>query len=216
MKIYIDGEGDIIVKRKKKGKKEKEKVEAKVERIRDEQLIPPIPTITPTLIFLRNIIDQMEIRVESVFRPNQEDVETAYALSGDNVIDMLHKFTSSDVIRDAKPHVIYTITEGKIRHILAERGRIPKIVVDVHTHPYGIAELSDVDKKTIKKVAEIFREKMPGVRVYFGVHAVSEEKIGSRQDLKVIGNKIVWRSLTREHEVAFFDENGKPVDVVVR
>jgi hypothetical protein len=214
MKIYIDGEGDIIIKRKKKEGK-KEKAEDKVERI--DKFTPLIPTITTnTLIFLRNIIDQMEIRVESVFRPNQEDVETAYALSGDDVIDMLHKFTSSDVIRDAKPHVIYTITEGKIRHILSERGRIPKIVVDVHTHPYGIAELSDVDKKTIKKVAEIFKEKMPGVRVYFGVHAVSEEKIGSRQDLKVIGNKIVWRSLTREHEVAFFDENGKPVDVVVR
>ena len=201
MKIHIEGEGDIVIKRKKKGC----------------EPLPPTQTVTSnTLIFLRGVIDQMEIRVESVFRPNQEDVETAYALSGDDVIDMLHKFTSSDVIREAKPHVIYTITEGKVRHILAERGRVPKIVVDVHTHPCGIAGLSDVDRVTIKKVAEIFKEMMPGVRVYFGVHAVSEERIGGRQDLRVVGNKIVWRSLTREHEVAFFDEDGKPVDVAVR
>jgi len=214
IRITIDGEGEIIIKRRKeKGRTELEDIKPK----HRPELTEPAPRLEPeakSLIFLRNIIDQMEIRAESVFRPNQEDYETAYALSGNEVIDMLHKFTSREVIKDASPMHIYTVTENKVKHILEERGESPRIIIDVHTHPYGIAELSDEDRKTIKKVAEVFKEKTQA-KIYFGVHAVSDESFGKRREPEAINNRIRWRSITREHEVAFFDENGKPVKVKI-
>ena len=207
IKITIDSEGKILIKRKKKKKGNQTK-----SIVKPVQPTTPKPTM-PTLIILRNIIDQMEIRAESVFRPNESDVETAYALSGGNIIDMLHKFTSKEVIREATPMVIYTVTENKIKHIIEEREEKPKIIVDVHTHPNGIAEPSDQDCDTFKKVAKIFKEKLPEVKIYFGIHAVSDEKFGKRCEPEVIGNRIKWRSITRKHEVAFFDENCKPIKV---
>ncbi len=208
IKITIDGEGNILIKRKKKkkGNYTKPITKPKVPK-------PAIPA--KTLIFLRKVIDQMEIRAESVFRPNEKDIETAYALSGDYVIDMLHKFTSKEVIKEATPMIIYTITENKIKHIIQEREEEPKIIIDVHTHPYGIAEPSKRDCDTFKRVAKIFREKLSGAKIYFGIHAVSEERFGKRCEPEVIGNRIRWRSITREHEVAFFDENCKPIKVVI-
>ncbi len=205
IKITIDGEGDIVIRRRKEEKRVKSASSA----------ISEVSMATKPIIFLKNVIDQMEIRVESVFRPNQQDVETAYALSGSTVIDMLHKFTSSEIIREATPLIVYTVTENKIKHILEEREEIPGVIIDVHTHPNGIPELSEEDRDTIKKVAKVFREKLPNTKAYFGVHAVSEEKLGRRRDPEVHDNKIKWRSLTREHEVAFFDEEGKPVRVEV-
>jgi len=204
IKITIDGEGDIVIRRRKEEKRVKSALSA----------ISEVSTTKP-IIFLKNVIDQMEIRVESVFRPNQQDVETAYALSGNTVIDMLHKFTSSEIIKDATPLIVYTVTENKIKHILEEREEIPEVIIDVHTHPNGIPELSEEDRNTIKKVAKVFREKLPNTKVYFGVHAVSEEKLGKRKVPEVHNNKIKWRSLTRKHEVAFFDDECKPVRVEV-
>ncbi len=203
VRITIEGEGEFVIRKKRRA-------ELPAKPISKRQSIKK-----PTLIFLRNIIDQMEIRVESVFRPNQKDVETAYALSGIKVIDMLHKFTSSEVIKKATPLAVYTVTENKIKHILREREDVPEIIVDVHTHPNGIPELSDGDGNTIKKIAEIFKEKLPNTKIYFGIHAISEEKLGRRKNPEVHGNRIKWRSLTREHEVAFFDENCKPVRVEI-
>lgn len=211
IKISVDGEGDVIIKRKN----------------RDERIKPTSAqahmTVRPSsksrlviLTFSRNIFDQMEIRAEGVFRPHMQDVETAYGMSGDEIIDILHKFTSSEVIRQSTPSAIYTTTENKIKYIVKERGKNPKIVVDVHTHPKGIAELSEEDRNTMKRITQIFREKLPGTKILFGVHAISEEmKLGERIKPKVENNRIKWRSLTREHEIAFYDENSKPVDVVV-
>jgi len=187
IRIYIEGECDVTIVKKRK---------------------LPVRS-NKKLIFLRSIIDQMEIRVESPMN----DLETAYALSGMDVVDMLHKLSSSDVIISATPTKIYTVTERKIEHILKERGEPPNIIVDVHTHPLGVAELSELDREMMKKVAEIFKDKIPGVKVYFGVHAFSEEKFGKRIEPVAVGNRIRWRSIMREHEIAVFDENGRPVVV---
>lgn len=189
IKIFIEGDCDVTIRRSRK-------------RI--------VKASNVNLIFLKRVIYQMEIRVESPMN----ELETAYILSGVDVVDMLHKL-SSDVIVSATPTKVYTVTERKIEYILKEREEKPNIVVDIHTHPLGIAELSKEDKKTMRKVAEIFKEKIPGVRVYFGVHAFSEENFGRRMEPVAIGNRIRWRSITREHEVAIFDENGKPVVVEI-
>ncbi len=191
IKIVIDGEGHIIFRRKRMVNfKSKSK-----------------------LIFLRNIIDQMEIRVESVFRPNNPDVEICYALSGGSVVDMLHKLASNAVVKLSSPFEVYTVTENKIKMIIEERGEVPKIVVDVHTHPYGVAELSNDDIEAISRVYEIFREKLPDTDIYFGVHAISEENIGKRSEPIIDKNRIRWRSITRVHEVAFFDGKCRPIEV---
>jgi len=212
MKISIDGEGDIIIKRKPREKKTKPVSEqAQVTEPSDPK------TRRVMLTFSKNIIDQMEIRTEGVFRPRMQDVETAYGISGDEILDMFHKFTSSEVIRESTPFAIYTTTDNKIEYILEERGESPKNVVDVHTHPAGIAELSEEDRSTMKRISQVFKEKMSGTKIIFGVHAVSEEKgLGKRIKPDASGNRIKWRSLTREHEVAFYDENSRPVDVVIR
>ncbi len=181
-KVTVEGECDVTIKRRGKN----------------------------SLIFLRRVIDQMEIRVESPMN----DLETAYVLSGVDVIDTLHKL-APDVIISATQTKVYAVTERKIEHVLREREDEPKIVVDVHTHPLGVAEPSEDDRRNMKKVAEAFRKRIPGVKVYFGVHAFSEEKLGRRREPVARGNRIVWRSLTREHEVAIFDENGRPVVVEI-
>lgn len=209
-RITVDGEGDIIIKRKRKKEEPPKK---------PDKSIPTKPPDVPPksdIVLLRNIVEQMEIRVESIFRPKQQDVETAYALSGDNnTPDTFHKFTSNEVISDASPMVVYTVTENKIKHINQERDEKPSIVVDVHTHPDGPAELSEQDKITHKKVAKIFKEEIPNVTILFGVHAISEEGRFRRSDVTVSKNKVKWTSITRQHEVGFFDENSNPVDVVV-
>ncbi len=191
IKIVIDGEGHVIFRRKR------------IVNFRSKS----------KLIFLRNVVDQMEIRVESVFRPNDPDVEICYALSGGSVVDMLHKLASNAVVKLSSPFEIYTVTESKVKMILEERGEIPKIIVDVHTHPNGVAELSDEDVEAISRVYEVYKEKLPNTEIYFGVHAVSGEKIGKRVEPVAEGNRIRWRSITREHEVAFYDGKCRPVGV---
>ena len=49
------------------------------------------------LLLPRRLINLMEIRAESAFRPKEEDVELVYALSGSDlcVPDMLHKLSSN-------------------------------------------------------------------------------------------------------------------------
>ncbi|NLT48639.1 MAG: hypothetical protein GXX92_09525 [Clostridiales bacterium] len=212
MKISINGESEIIIKRKKRGNKTKLASE-------QAQVIDSFGSKTRrcTLSFSKSIIEPMEIRTEGVFRPRMQDVETAYGISGDEILDMFHKFTSSEVIREATPSAIYTTTESKIEYIWEERGESPKMVVDVHTHPGGIAELSEEDRSTMKRIAHVFKEKMSGTKILFGVHAVSDEKeMGKRIKPEAMGNRIKWRSLTREHEIAFYDEYSRPLDVIIR
>lgn len=213
--ISIDGEGDIVIKRKKRDKETNPtSVQSQVTRR------PSSKDRSATLIFSKNILDQMEIRAEGVFRPQMQDVETAYGMSGDEVIDTLHKFTTNEVIRQSTPSAIYTTTENKIEYILEDRDdkdKNPRMVVDIHTHPAGIAEPSEEDRNSMKKIAQIFREKLPRTRVLFGIHAISEEiGLSKRTKPEAIDNKIKWRSLTREHEVAFYDETARPVDVIIR
>jgi len=212
MKISVDGSGEIIIKRKSRNNRTKPtSVQSQVtDRSSANNRLA-------TLVFSKSTIDQMEIRAEGGFRPRMQDVETAYGMSGDENIDMLHKFTSNEVIHESTPSAIYTTTDKKIEYILGERGKTPKTVVDIHTHPAGITELSEEDRSTMGKITNVFREKLPGTKMLFGVHAISEEMaLGKRVKPEASDNSIKWRSLTRVHEVAFYDEKSRPVDVVIR
>lgn len=165
-----------------------------------------------------SLIEAMEMRTESVFRPNQEDIEVVYALTGSskNIPDAIHKFSSNEVVPHASPDKISYYTEKMVEHILEERRSIPELIAIVHTHPLGTAELSDVDKVTDFHVAKRMKELVPNANVVFGVHAVSSESRRPRTDpVKNANNSIKWSSITRLHEVAFFDKNSKPFEVTV-
>ena len=157
----------------------------------------------------------MEIRVESIFRPDAEDVETTYALTGDSVMEMLHKFTSKEVIKSATPFEIHTKIEAKLKQILEERAEVGKAttVIDIHTHPQGLPIPSDQDLMVFKRAYVVYRKHFENV--YFGIHAVSEETKLRRSKPKAEGNRVFWTSINRKHEVAFFDKDGNPVEVEV-
>ncbi len=66
------------------------------------------------------------------------------------------------------------------------------------------------------EVAATIRGIAPGATVLFGVHAVgSEERRPRTPPERVSENVVRWSSITRTHEVAFFDEAAKPVPVRV-
>ncbi len=192
--VIVSEDGIVIVKRKPK----------KSKRTAKNRIIIP-----------SNLIKQMEIRVESVFRPDVEDVETTYALTGNNVMEVLHPFTSKEVIKSATPFEIHTKIEAKIKQILEERAELGKAstVIDVHTHPQGLPIPSDQDLTIFKRAFTVYKKYFDNV--FFGIHSVSEEQRFRRTEPKAEGNKIVWTSLSRKHEVAFYDKDGKPVEVEV-
>ena len=158
----------------------------------------------------------MEIRVESVFRPGQSDVEIAYALSGSTYPDMLHKFSSNEVVAHATQDRMITAAEKMAEQILRERPDVPNIIVGVHTHPEGVAELSGQDKSSMPGIAARLKERIAGANVIFAVHAVSRESPRARtQPVKIALNRMTWNSITRRHEVAFFNEKAEPVGVSI-
>jgi hypothetical protein len=168
------------------------------------------------LLLSSSLINQMEIRVESVFRPGQSDVEIMYVLSGSTYPDMLHKFSMNEVVAHATQDRIITAAEKMAEHILRERPHAPNIIVGVHTHQGSVAELSAEDKNSMPRIAAKLKERIAGANVVFAVHAVSKESPRARaQPAKIAVNRIIWSSITRTHEVAFFNEKAEPVGVSI-
>lgn len=192
--VIVSEDGIVIVKRRPKKSK---------------------GTAKSRIIIPSNLIKQMEIRVESVFRPDAVDVETTYALTGNDVMEILHPFTSKEVIKFATPFEIHTKIEAKVKQILEERAELGKAstVIDVHTHPLGFPIPSDQDQVVFKRSFIVYSRYFENV--FFGIHAVSEEQRLRRTEPKAEGNKIIWTSLNRKHEVAFYDKDCKPVEVEV-
>lgn len=204
IRVSLGGNGKVTIKLKKERPQEGQK----------KELAAP----NRGFLLSSSLINQMEIRVESVFRPGQPDVEIVYALTGSkaNYPEMLHKFSSSEVVAHATFDRISTAAEKMAEHILKERPDAPKIIVSAHTHPDGIAELSDQDKSSIINIARRLRELIPAANVIFAVHAVSSESTRPRTlPMKTAGNRIKWSSITRTHELAFFNENSEPFEVSI-
>lgn len=204
IRVSIEGDGRVTIRLKKR---------------------PAVETRDPGRVFTAaggdlllssSLINQMEIRVESVFRPGQSDVEIAYALSGLTYPDMLHKFSSNEVVAHATQDRIMTAAEKMAEHILRERPDAPNVIVCVHTHMDGAAELSGQDISSMPGIAAKLKERIAGVNVVFAVHAVSRESLRARmQPVKIAVNRITWSSITRMHEVAFFNEKAEPVGVSI-
>lgn len=162
-----------------------------------------------------SIINQMEIRVESVFRPKQQDVEVVYALSGQNwIVDQLHKLASNEVVAHATPEMVSYYAGMMAEQIYQERSNEPRLIIHVHSHPYAPPMLSDIDRDSMAGNARRMKDRFPEATVIFGIHSVSSEQRRQRiPPKKSFKNLISWSSITRVHEVAFFDEFEKPVEV---
>ena len=176
------------------------------------------PQDRKVLLLPARLIDLMEIRAESAFRPNEEDVELVYALSGSDPRkpDMIHKLSSRTVVEEASEEHIISSVEATMEHILKERNGIPALIVDVHTHPESVPKPSDTDKQFFQTAAAKIAIKAPHATVLFGVHAISSESIRERQKpSKISRNTIRWSSITREHEVGFFTPKAEPYEVEI-
>jgi hypothetical protein len=184
-----------------------------------KSLPKPATAANNRLILSNRLINLIEIRVESGFRPKEDDVEIVYALSGSNsnVFDMLHKLSSQTVVEEAAEDYVISSVQGMIEHIVKERGNNPGLIAVLHTHPRGISKPSNKDKLYFHNASETIKTLLPGVNVLFGVHAISSESIRERKEpSKISKNTIKWSSITREHEIAFFtsDTNMREVDLI--
>ena len=172
------------------------------------------------LLLSSNFLNLAEIRAESSFRPHHEDIEVLYALSGreHNIPDTFHKLSSRFVIKEASPSMILANIEEIVRHILQERKEEPTLIVIVHTHPAGIAHPSETDREYLHHATKLIRKYVPDATIIFGIHSVSNEgdTVQEREEPKKTSkNRITWSSITRSHEIAFYDAELRPIEVML-
>ena len=166
----------------------------------------------------RHLVSLMEIRVESGFRPDQNDVELVYALSGSkpNVPDMLHTLSSNTVVEEASENHIVSSVREMVEHIRHQRDNDIGMVVEVHTHPRSSSRPSEQDGRYFASAAQTIQRLVPDAQVLFGVHAMSGETATQRgQPVRVSRNTLRWSSINREHEIAFYSADTQPYEVHV-
>ena len=173
-----------------------------------------------TLFLSSNFLNLAEIRAESSFRPSHGDIEVIYALSGraHNTPDTFHKLSSRFVMKEATQSMILANTEEIVNHIIKEREEEPNLIVIVHTHPAGIAHPSEIDREYYPRITKTIRKYLPDANIIFGIHSLSSEgeRVREREEPKKMSkNRITWSSITRSHEIAFYDENLMPVEVTL-
>ena len=168
------------------------------------------------LLLSARVINLMEIRTESSFRINEEDVELVYALSGPNLNtpDMLHKLSSRKVVEEATQAYVVSSVQGVVEYIIKERDGEPSLVILLHTHPRSTPQPSEDDKRYFRSASETINAMIPDANILFGVHAISSESIRERREpIKISKNTIKWSSITKEHEVAFYSPDAKSYEV---
>lgn len=178
------------------------------------------PTEGNEIHLSQEVLTKMELRAESSFRPNQNDYEVLYALTGTHPWrpDYVHALASQSVVQDAREDTVIPIMDGIIEYIQAERSEDSvKIVVLLHTHPApgNIAEPSSNDMRFFDFSAKAIKDVFPEAKVFFGVHAISGDMIRNREGASLMAeNKIRWTSVKREHEVGFFTSKSERQKVV--
>ncbi len=166
----------------------------------------------------RHLVSLMEIRSESGFRPDEDDVEIVYALSGalPNLPDTLHTLSSDAVVEEASRNHILSCVRGMIEHIRQERANAIGMIVEIHTHPQSSSRPSEQDRRYFASAARTVQTLVPNAQVLFGVHAISSEAIRTkREPVQISMNTIVWSSINREHEIAFYSADTQPYDVQI-
>ena len=165
------------------------------------------------------IIERAEIITEGVFRPGVEDVEIKYMMSGrrPDRVDRLHPLASERIISEATPVSVVTNVNQMIEFVKRSGVGDAGLIMDLHTHPSsGIALPSDTDMKTWRSMAQLLAEEFPNAKFLFGIHGVGapasgflERSLPRREGV----NRLIWRSNTRDHEIALFTADSSPIEV---
>lgn len=166
----------------------------------------------------RHLVSLMEIRAESGFRPDQDDFELVYALSGSrpDSPDMLHTLSSDAVVEEASQNHIVSCVRSMIEHIRQERTDSIGMIVELHTHPQSSSRPSEQDRRYFASAARTVKTLVPNAQVLFGVHSISSEAMRKkREPVRMSMNTIVWSSINREHEIAFYTADARPYEVLL-
>ena len=165
------------------------------------------------------IIERAEIITEGVFRPGVKDVEVKYLMSGrrPDRVDRLHPLASERIISEATPVSVVTNVNQMIEFVKRSGAGDAGLIMDLHTHPSsGIALPSDTDTKTWRSMAQLLQDEFPNARFLFGVHGVGAPAAAflERSAPRIEGvNRLIWRSNTRDHEIALFTPDSSPIEV---
>ena len=182
---------------------------------------PSTPDESFEIAIPENVLtDHAEVVTEAQVRPedsNQDsDVELLYGLSGDQEdhIGEFHGLSSSEIVSKATENEIEWLGNSITDHIEAERGDMPAVVIHVHTHPNGSTRPSSKDMTDgWPSFARTVRNKWPKTRVLFAIHALKDEYNAPADRSKPTreGDKIIWNSPKREHELRVFDHNATAI-----
>ena len=217
-RIRVRGGGDIRIRRSWWSSPQ---LEAEPGRAPDPGRPPPSrgePESSRALTLDWLALERAEIVTEGVFRPGVDDVEVKYIMSGStpNRIDQVHALSSDMVIPEATSRSVMT-NVGRLIELLKRVGAADTaLIVDIHTHPSGIPEPSDQDKKAWSNMGRDLAEEFPSAMILFGVHAVgpsATEFLQRKAPDRVAVNTVAWRSNTRDHKVALFTPDARPVEV---
>jgi proteasome lid subunit RPN8/RPN11 len=166
------------------------------------------------------LTDHAEVVTEAQVRPedgNQDsDVELLYGLSGDqdNHISEFHGLSSSEIVMKATDNQIQWLGSKIPEYIETERGNVPAVVIHTHTHPNGSTQPSTRDMTDgWPSFARTVRNQWPATRVLFAIHALRDEysSPADRSSPTCEGDKIVWNSPKRKHELRIFDHDANTV-----
>ena len=177
------------------------------------------PGPRPGISLGATVIERAQMVTEGVFRPGVEDVEVKYLMSGTRPdrIERVHTLASDRIIADATPVSVSTNVSQLIEFVKRSGAGNAGLIVDLHSHPSsGIALPSETDMKTWLSVARMLEEEFPNTRFLFGVHGVGRQMptFVERTPPVVAGvNRVIWRSVTRDHEIALFAPDATPVEV---
>ena len=197
MEITTKGFGRVVIKRRVKKPKELKK---------------------GGIYFPKEIIKQMRIRSQSVFRPGMKDIEVVYALSGrGSVVEELYEFTTSDILSSSTDTSARVDINNMVREVLGEEGKAPELLIIIHTHPGGITSPSKEDKKFFKFADRYIKQYLPETKVLYGIHAISggDEVKEKKKPEKINMNTIRWSGITYGHEFSLYTSESKPMEILI-
>jgi hypothetical protein len=170
-----------------------------------------------------DIINQIESKAISQVRPDDDDVEMLYALTGRSRqrVDGFHSLASANIVSEANYDSISYDPNQVVSYIDSELNDTPALFVLVHTHPRrSRPQPSSADRANWDDVASVYKSEWPDVRVCYGIHAFTEEfsrPKGREQPTRLAGDTtlVEWRSPTRDHAFRLYTPAATGIEVKI-
>jgi hypothetical protein len=154
-----------------------------------------------------------------------EDVETIFALAGENyfVPTELFALDDSTLYNYAREDSVHGRNDEMAQKIAAyyrsAGGSGPGLVVRIHTHPTGNPTPSKKDKKVGSRRKSVFDRYFDDYQFLLGIHALGEvcdpDRRYMRRPEQTEYNEISWRGENREHTLALYDADYDPRPVML-